>query len=262
MGIIGLMLVGILCYAEEINFATVLSSPVGTFTTLETANPNEIAQSGRVNFCNSKASGGTILLAGSKAPSLGNVVLDNEAKLASASIAELLVSSVSLRKEGKMVGKAIFANVATNNTNRGSGAYSLPGLPLSITQNKLKATEMYVGGTMDLEGLKTTKLYLGDCEAASPANCSYLTTSSGSSQKSIWTNEYQNDYTKKSDGTWIGEAPADGSNYQRQFLLRQGARRIINPNLGGYQDWVRLDPEGAEHLDKEFSQHADVGLKP
>lgn len=54
-------------FAEEMQFITTLSSPVGTFAQLETADPTERTYAPVVNFCTSRSSVGRINLVGANA---------------------------------------------------------------------------------------------------------------------------------------------------------------------------------------------------
>ena len=54
----------LLLSAENMQFVTTLSSPVGTFAQLETADPTTMAKAPVVNFCNTKTSVGSIALNG------------------------------------------------------------------------------------------------------------------------------------------------------------------------------------------------------
>ena len=62
--------------AEDLQFVTTLSSPLGTFSQLETADPTTAAVSPVVNFCNTRTSTGRIELRGANAY-LQNLTLKN-----------------------------------------------------------------------------------------------------------------------------------------------------------------------------------------
>ena len=94
LGLISFMLVASLGYGESMDFVTVLSSPVGSFANLETANASFPATANKVNFGSRLSSGGTISLAGSTGPSLGRVVLDKNAGLSSTNAKEVRVPGV------------------------------------------------------------------------------------------------------------------------------------------------------------------------
>ena len=62
-----LLLFGNLCRAESLQFVTTLASPVGTFASLETADPTATVSAPLVNFCNRRISTGLVTLSGANA---------------------------------------------------------------------------------------------------------------------------------------------------------------------------------------------------
>lgn len=61
------LLFGNLCRAESLQFVTTLASPVGTFASLETADPTATVSAPLVNFCNRRISTGLVTLSGANA---------------------------------------------------------------------------------------------------------------------------------------------------------------------------------------------------
>lgn len=240
IGFVSLALAAGLCGAEDIQFATVLSSPVGSFTNLETSSTTQ-AQSGRVNFCNSRANSGTITLSGTVAPSLGDITLGDHANMNFEGVSQIKAAAAVVKNGGTLSGKALYAQLQPVNTNRGSGHYSLPAIPM---KNYLKAAELYVSSPLVLEGVATQKLYLGGGCPSGNTYCNSLPNSSGSSSAASWTNEYQADYTQDSEGNWVSHPTFDSDNsrdYKREFLLQQGTQRTINPNWERYLEYAETE---------------------
>ena len=240
IGFVSLALAAGLCGAEDIQFATVLSSPVGSFTNLETSSTTQ-AQSGRVNFCNSRANSGTITLSGTVAPSLGDITLGDHANMNFEGVSQIKAAAAVVKNGGTLSGKALYAQLQPVNTNRGSGHYSLPARPM---KNYLKAAELYVSSPLVLEGVATQKLYLGGGCPSGNTYCNSLPNSSGSSSAASWTNEYQADYTQDSEGNWVSHPTFDSDNsrdYKREFLLQQGTQRTINPNWERYLEYTETE---------------------
>ena len=78
--------------AEDLQFVTTLSSPLGTFSQLETADPTTAAVSPVVNFCNTRTSTGRIELRGANAY-LQNLTLKNGTTLGG-DVSEYRISSL------------------------------------------------------------------------------------------------------------------------------------------------------------------------
>ncbi len=127
------------------HFITVLSSPKGTFATLETPD-TAVAQSKNVYIGTSMASGGHISIDGRKAPSLGKITMDAHTTITSNAVS-LQAPGLNMSATGKLTGGALLANVQ-----------SLPPTDYHVL---LKANAMY-SKRMDVKGGRAEELILQD----------------------------------------------------------------------------------------------------
>lgn len=197
---IGLGLLAGAGYGEDLNFLTVLSSPIGTFANLETADEAGLTQAPQVNFCTTQANGGEITLAGSAAPSLGNITLHDGAVL-SGNAKEMRLTGLTLSDKGTVSGKHLLANAVTVSAPSEHNVF-------------LEATRLYVP-SVTVPAAKVDKLKIGTDQ--------FVLSATGDSETLIWTNDYQKDYSLESSQQTVN------SDYAAQFLLKGGARREITP---------------------------------
>ena len=175
--------------AEDLQFVTTLSSPLGTFSQLETADPTTAVVSPVVNFCNTRTSTGRIELRGANAY-LQNLTLKNGTTLGGDVQEYRLSSSLNVNNGGNVKGKRLLAN---NMSLSGAGSMS------SQVNNTL-----YVS-SMGVKGAKTGSLTI-------PSKVQ--TSNTGNNDEMEWSNIYSRDYT--SDGS------ATGSSYS-SYLLKSVA---------------------------------------
>lgn len=96
-------------HAEGMQFVTVLSSPLGTFNQLETADPNAATTATRVNFCTARSTEGTIDLH-HKDFSIQNIFLRPGTSLVGNDVKNFSsTTSLTLGNGGKVEGKSLVA---------------------------------------------------------------------------------------------------------------------------------------------------------
>ncbi len=174
----------VLAEGEEMKFVTVLSSPVGTFAHLETANPTRAVQSPVVNFGTSRVSTGRMELKG-----------------AAGYIEELHL------KSGTELGGNAGAYRVAEGMEVGTGG-RLPG-------GRLMANEVDFSGALEGKSEVKGSLYTDEISVAGAKAGSLtipdeveLTASSGEEEVLEWSNEYTCDYEQFVSGD--GEVTVSG----------------------------------------------------
>lgn len=100
-------------YAESMQFVTLLSSPLGTFSRLETADPTVRTKSTRVNFCTTKVTTGAEIRFERVSPSITFLNLANGTTLAGALTNYYTTTRFDLASGGTVKGKALLASNLT-----------------------------------------------------------------------------------------------------------------------------------------------------
>ena len=98
--------------AEEMRFVTTLSSPLGTFAQLETADPSALSSVPLVNFCNSRASAGTVTLQGADTY-IQTLALKNATVLGGNTPEYRISGALSVNNNSEVTGGRLLANAAT-----------------------------------------------------------------------------------------------------------------------------------------------------
>lgn len=185
-----LLCLGNLAVAENLQFVTTLSSPLGTFAQLETADPTVMAKSPVVNFCNTRVSAGTITLNGA------NSYLQKLNLKASTTLGGNI-------KEYR-IGTGLTVNADSN-----------------ITGGRLMGSNVTFDGSVDAKSDVTGTLYLSNAATVQGAKTTALTIGSavqtsgtGSNEEMHWSNEYNRDYTSSGSAT--------GSTYTSYLLKSVG----------------------------------------
>ena len=181
-----------LAQADTMSFITVLSSPVGSFNKLETADPSLPAYGNTVNFCTQLGNGGVVELKGTQSAELGKsgvsgggMYLSSGTTLGKTDQGKFSLNNIALRQGGNITGGRIFANTVTVN-NAAAG----------------KAGNLY-GNTLTLAGAKTKTLNVN-------SGASQITAQHDAADM-VWSNEYQDDAACKT-----------GSACAKQYLLKSG----------------------------------------
>ena len=179
-----------LAQADTMSFITVLSSPVGSFNKLETADPSLPAYGKTVNFCTQVGNGGVVELKGTQSAELGKsgvsgggMYLSSGTTLGKTDQGKFSLNNITLRQGGNITGGRIFANTVTVN-NAAAG----------------KAGNLY-GNTLTLAGAKTKTLNVN-------SGASQITAQHDGADMA-WSNEYQDDAACKT-----------GSACAKQYLLK------------------------------------------
>lgn len=100
-------------YAESMQFVTLLSSPLGTFSRLETADPTVRTKSTRVNFCTTKVTTGAEIRFERVSPSITFLNLANGTTLAGSLTNYYTTTRFDLASGGTVKGKALLASNLT-----------------------------------------------------------------------------------------------------------------------------------------------------
>ena len=187
-----------LAQADTMSFITVLSSPVGSFNKLETADPSLPAYGKAVNFCTRVGNGGVVELKGTQTAVLGRtdvtgggMYLSSGTTLGKTDQGKFSLNNITLKKGGNITGGRLFANTATVN-NAASG----------------KAVALH-GETLTIAGAKTKKLDVANGN-------SYIEPKDGQESPSmVWCNEYQADFACKENSSY--------EQCKKQYVLKSGS---------------------------------------
>ena len=181
--------------AEEMRFVTTLSSPLGTFAQLETADPSALSSVPLVNFCNSRASAGTVTLQGADTY-IQTLALKNATVLGGNTPEYRISGALSVNNNSEVTGGRLLANTASL-----SGASSA----------KSKVEDTLYMSSMKVKGAKAGSLTI-------PSQVQ--TSGSGNNDELEWSNIYTKDY--KSDGS------ANGSKSYTSYLLKTKVRCVAS----------------------------------
>lgn len=223
-----LLCLGNLAVAENLQFVTTLSSPLGTFAQLETADPTVMAKSPVVNFCNTRVSAGTITLNGA------NSYLQKLNLKASTTLGGNI-------KEYR-VGTGLTVNADSN-----------------ITGGRLMGSNVTFDGSVDAKSDVTGTLYLSNAATVQGAKTTALTIGSavqtsgtGSNEELHWSNEYNRDYTSSGSAT--------GSTAYTSYLLKSKTPECtltaMDCLLG--EERKDFDPVTCQCVDSYFLQYKEM----
>ena len=182
-------------HAEEMKFVTTLSSPLGTFAQLETADYSATTSVPLLNFCNTRSSAGTVALKGADTY-LQTLSLKNGTTLGGNTPEYRISGTLSGNNNSEVTGGRLLANTASL-----SGASSA----------KSKVTDTLYMSSMKVKGAKTAGLTI-------PSQVQ--TSGSGNNDELEWSNIYTKDY--KSDGS------ANGSKSYTSYLLKTKVRCVAS----------------------------------
>ena len=187
------------CGGEEMRFITTLSSPVGTFAQLETADPQYYTEAPVVNYCNTWVSSGKMTLAGANAY-VGQLKLLPGVTLGG-NVPEYRVSGSSgivMYGGGRITGGRLMANKV---------AFTTMGQSKSDVENTL-----YVPSA-SFRGAKATNLTIpGKVQTANQ----------GSGEELEWSNIYTSDYTCNDKG----KCQEAGGSYTSYLLKSKGGEVV------------------------------------
>ena len=192
--------------AEEMRFVTTLSSPLGTFAQLETADPSALSSVPLVNFCNSRASAGTVTLQGADTY-IQTLALKNATVLGGNTPEYRISGALSVNNNSEVTGGRLLANAATV-----SGASSA----------KSKVEGVLYASALKVKGAKTAGLTI-------PGQVQ--TSGSGNNDELEWSNIYTKDY--KSDGS------ATGSDSYTSYLLKSKSATPVEPEGYKHEPYVK-----------------------
>lgn len=218
-------------HAEQMTFVTTLSSPLGTFAQLETADPSASASAPLVNFCNSRSSVGTVTLKGADSY-LRTLHLKNGTTLGGNVAQWRIAEGLHINDGGTLEGGRLMANTVTV-----SGAASASA--------RSQVTDTLYVSAVTVKGAKADSLTIsGQTETAG----------TGSGTTLYWSNEYTCDYkgagqssgTMKregdvrsiSPGTPLSDTCDDSMNVFQGYKntsCNDVSYRIIISNLGCYK---------------------------
>ena len=190
LGWIGLCSLACFSNAENLNFITVLSAPIGTFQALETADASVPVQSPRVNFCNAFAPGGTVTLTNGATPVVTHLNMAQNTKLTGLPSQYSVSSNVTVMDTGELHGKRLLA----------------ADMDLNATEATLVAGDLY-SSTIEVAGAKADQLNVNSGDSK--------ITVMGNGDPLLWSNRYQEDFGANNHG---GPKPA----YAAQYLLKEG----------------------------------------
>ena len=186
-------------HAEQMTFVTTLSSPLGTFAQLETADYSATTSVPLLNFCNTRASVGTVTLKGANSY-LQTLSLKNGTTLGGNTPEYRISGTLAVNAGGEVEGGRLLANTATV-----SGASSA----------KSKVEDTLYAASLKVKGAKTAGLTI-------PGQVQ--TSGQGGDDELEWSNIYTKDY--KSDGS------TTGSNSYTSYLLKSKGGTVVDCSTG------------------------------
>ena len=174
--------------AEQMQFVTIMSAPVGNFARLDAADPTHVTRvgkdgdssSGYLNFCNTRSSVGNIIIKGAGAY-LKQIDIQNGTTLGSTNTPEYrLGENLSIENGGTVTAGRIMANDVT---------FKDTNFHKSKVTNTIYTNDVAVmgGKTDNMEIASTAKIN------KSAQNSAYL------DKEMEWSNEYQCDYNSSSN---------------------------------------------------------------
>ena len=185
-------------HAEQMQFVTTLSAPVGNFAHLDAADPTHVTSAPLLNFCNTRSGVGNIIIKGANAY-LAQVNILNGATLGSTNTPEYrLRDNLTVENGGTVTaGRIMASNVTFKDTNFHKS---------SVTGTLYGSDIAAMGGKADnLEIASTAKITKG---AQTAANLG---------QTMEWSNQYSKDYDSS------GNAKSNGQTYTSFLLKSKGA---------------------------------------
>ena len=202
--------------AEQMQFVTTMSAPVGNFARLDAADPTHVTRvgkdgdssSGYLNFCNTRSSVGNIIIKGAGAY-LNQVNIQNGTTLGSTNTPEYrLGANMSIENGGTVTAGRIMANDVTfKDTNF----------------HKSKVTNTIYGNDISVMGGKTDNM-----EIASTAK---ITKGAQNSANLGQTMEWSNQYSKDYDST--GNAKLNTKTYTSFLLKSKSSGDSCTPTKNG-----------------------------
>ena len=180
--------------AEQMQFVTTMSAPVGNFARLDAADSTHVTSAPILNFCNTRSSVGDIIIKGASAY-LNQVNIQNGTTLGSTNTPEYrLGENMSIENGGTVTAGRVMANDVTfKDTNF----------------HKSKVTNTIYGDDISVMGGKTDNM-----EIASTAKISKSAQNSANLGEELWwDNQYAGDYDAS------GNKKANGKTYT-SFLLK------------------------------------------
>lgn len=187
------------CGGEEMRFITTLSSPVGTFAQLETADPQYYTEAPVVNYCNTWVSSGKMTLAGANAY-VGQLKLLPGVTLGG-NVPEYRVagsSGIVMYGGGRITGGRLMANKVAFTT---------------LAQSKSNVENTLYVPSASFRGAKATNLTIpGKVQTANQ----------GSGEELEWSNIYTSDYTCNDKG----KCQEAGGSYTSYLLKSKGGEVV------------------------------------
>ena len=206
--------------AEQMQFVTTMSAPVGNFAHLDAADPTHFTRvgkdgdssSGYLNFCNTRSSVGNIIIKGAGAY-LNQVNIQNGTTLGSTNTPEYrLGENMSIENGGTVTAGRLMANDVTfKDTNF----------------HKSKVTNTIYGNDISVMGGKTDNM-----EIASTAK---ITKGAQNSANLGQTMEWSNQYSKDYDST--GNAKLNTKIYTSFLLKSKSSGDSCTPTKNGKERW-------------------------
>ena len=199
-------------HAEQMQFVTTLSAPVGNFAQLDAADPTHVTSAPLLNFCNTRSGVGNIIIKGANAY-LKQVNVQNGATLGSTNTPEYRLSDNLTVENGGTVtaGRVMASNVTFKDTNFHKSNVTGTLYGTDITAMGGKADNMEVASTARINKSAQTAANLG--------------------QTMEWSNQYSKDY----DST--GNAKLSSKTYTSFLLKSKGATDSCAPTFNGQEEY-------------------------
>ena len=185
--------------AEQMQFVTTMSAPVGNFARLDAADPTHVTRvgndgdssSGYLNFCNTRSSVGDIIIKGASAY-LNQVNIQNGTTLGSTNTPEYrLGENLSIENGGTVTAGRIMANDVTfkdTNFHKSNVANTIYGNDISVMGGK--TDNMEISSTAKINKSAQNSAYLDkEMEWSNEYQCDY-NSSSNTEGESVWGTEY------------------------------------------------------------------------
>lgn len=209
--------------AEELQFVTTISPPVGSFAHLDAADSTHVTTAPILNFCNTRSSAGKIAIKGAGAY-LKQIDIQNGTALGSTNTPEYrLGEKLTIEKGGTVTAGRVMANQVTfddTNYHKSNVTNTLYGNDVAVMGGKTDNMEISSTAKINKSAQKTENLGV----------------------ELWWDNQYQNDYDAS------GNKKTNGKTYTSFLLKSKGGVEECTPYRSEYE---KITEEEAMYLEDQ-----------
>ena len=209
--------------AEELQFVTTISPPVGSFAHLDAADSTYVTTAPILNFCNTRSSAGKIAIKGAGAY-LKQIDIQNETALGSTNTPEYrLGEKLTIENDGTITAGRVMANQVTfddTNYHKSNVTNTLYGNDVAVMGGKTDNMEISSTAKINKSAQKTENLGV----------------------ELWWDNQYKNDYDAS------GNKKTNGKTYTSFLLKSKGSVDDCTPY---HSEYKKITEEEAKTLSED-----------